>query len=34
MSKEALNMARIAEQTERYDDMVRYIKDSIRLHHN
>jgi hypothetical protein len=32
MSKEALNMARIAEQTERYEDMVRFIKESIRFH--
>ena len=32
MSKESLNLARVAEQTERYEDMVKWIKESINLH--
>ena len=32
MSKEALNMARIAEQTERYEDMVRWVREAIRAY--
>lgn len=32
MSKEALNMARVAEQTERYEDMVKWMKEALRLY--
>jgi hypothetical protein len=32
MSKEALNLARVAEQTERYEDMVRWLRESIKMH--
>ena len=32
MSKEALNLAKVAEQTERYEDMVKWIRESMKLH--
>ena len=32
MSREALNMARVAEQTERYEDMVHWVRESMKLH--
>lgn len=34
MSKEAFNMARVAEQTERYEDMVKWIREAIKLYQN
>jgi hypothetical protein len=32
MSKEALNLAQVAEQTERYEDMVKWVRESMKLH--
>lgn len=29
--QEAIHFAKVAEQTERYEDMVKYVKDIIRL---